>query len=129
MIVFRNRELSARNTSCAATTSERVPVWSNSAARRRSFSARPASRQRPAVDIGEDHVSDPSVRFVVEQQLINEFTIQAKSLGDRRRVRHAFHAQPVQDEQFGEDTRSTVGAYLLPDLLPACWLGPAIIAR
>ncbi len=80
-------------------------------------------RQRPAVDIDEDHVSDPSVRFVVEQQLINEFTIQAKPLGDRRRVRHAFHAQPVQDEQFGgghtEHGRSLLVAHLLPTALQA----------
>ena len=125
MIVFRNRELSARNTSCAATTSERVPVWSNLGCQASFILGSARRRQRPAVDIGKDHVSDPSVRFVVEQQLINEFTIQAKSLGDRRRVRHAFHAQPVQDEQFGEDTPSTVGAYLLP----ACWLAAASIAR
>jgi hypothetical protein len=78
-------------------------------------------RQRPAVDIDEDHMSDPSVRFVVEQQLINEFTIQAKRPATVAASAMPFTRNPCKTSSSGEDTRTTFGAYLLPR--------PASIAR
>jgi hypothetical protein len=74
VIATRKRELRATNTSCAATTFERAPVWSSSATKRRPF-GQPRCSQRPAVDIGKVHSSDPSEGFIVEQQLVDEFTI------------------------------------------------------
>lgn len=59
--------------------------------------------------VGKMHTSDSSEGLIVEQQLIDEFTIQSEPLGNGRSVRHPLHRQPVQCEHLGRGRVSHAG--------------------
>src|SRR4029453_5091693 len=58
------------------------------------------------------HPTYPSESFIVEQQFVDEFTIQSKSPGDSRSVCHSLHPQPMQDQQLGRGRVGHAGTLL-----------------